>query len=189
MPITDIKDIVPLALHDLYENGCIDHPCTTCGGRSLESAFKRNIHQYKLSNPDLGNTTNKELFEEALCKMDMDQVKKYNRIVRGGFSGGRIPFWVKAIRNLRRNDQSTPKWMMYLKERQYLEYDLDFTTIYAYWLGYRLDELELVDFMIYYDRFVPEKEKNNLMNFGKSLLKQNFNASLEESISYRTGLV
>ena len=189
MPITDIKDIVPLALHDLYDNGCIDHPCTTCGGRSLESAFKRNIQQYKISNPDLVNTPDKEIFQEALCKMDMDQVKKYNRIVRGGFSGGRIPFWVKAIRNLRRNDNSTPKWMIYLKERKYLEYDLDFTTIYAYWLDYRLNELELVDFMIYYDHFVPEKEKNNLMNFGKSLLKQNFNASLEESINYRMGLV
>ena len=189
MPITDIKDIIPAALHDLYENGCIDHPCTTCGGRSLESAFKRNIQQYKLSNPDLENTLDKEIFEEALCKMDMDQVKKYNRIVRGGFSGGRIPFWVKAIRNLRRNDQSTPKWMMYLKERQYLEYDLDFTTIYAYWLGYRLDELELVDFMIYYDRFIPDDKKDYLMSTGKSLLKLNYNASLEESISYRMGLV
>jgi len=189
MPITDIKDIVPAALHNLYENGCIDHPCTTCGGRSLESAFKRNIQQYKLSNPDLENTPDKEIFEEGLCKMDMDEVKKYDRIVRGGFSGGRIPFWVKAIRNLRRNDQSTPKWMIYLKERQYLEYDLDFTTIYAYWLEHRLDELELVDFMIYYDRFIPENKKDYLMNTGKSLLKQNFNASLEESINYRMGLV
>lgn len=189
MPITDIKDIVPAALHDLYDNGCIDHPCTTCGGRSLESAFKRNIQQYKLSNPDLVNTPDKEIFEEALCKMDMDQVKKYNRIVRGGFSGGRIPFWVKAIRNLRRNDKSIPKWMIYLKERQYLEYDLDFTTIYAYWLENCLDELELVDFMIYYDQFVPKNKKNNLMNTGKSFLTQNYNASLEESINYRMGLV
>ena len=106
MPITDIKDIVPAALHDLYDNGCIDHPCTTCGGRNLESAFKRNIQQYKLLNPDLENTPDKEIFEEALCKMNMDKVKKYNRIVRGGFSGGRIPFWVKAIRNLRRMNRS-----------------------------------------------------------------------------------
>ena len=43
--------------------------------------------------------------------------------------------------------------------------------------------------MIYYDRFVPEDKKNYLMNIGKSLLKQNYNASLEESISYRMGLV
>ena len=109
--------------------------------------------------------------------------------MRGGFSGGRIPFWVKAIRNLRRNDQSNPKWMIYLKERQYLEYDLDFTKIYAYWLKHRLEELELVDFMIYYDRFIPNDKKVYLMNTGKSLLKKNYNASLEESISYRMGLV
>ena len=90
---------------------------------------------------------------------------------------------------MRRNDQSTPKLMMYLKERKYLEYALDFTTIYTHWLDYRLDELELVDFMIYYDRFIPEDKKDYLMDTGKSLLKQNYNASLEESISYRTGLV
>ena len=73
--------------------------------------------------------------------------------------------------------------------RKYLEYDLDFTKIYAYWLEYRLDELELVDFMIYYDRFVPENKKDYLMDTGKSLLKQNYNTSLVESISIRMGLV
>ena len=78
---------------------------------------------------------------------------------------------------------------MYLKKRQYLEYDLDFATIYAYWLDCRLDELELVDFMIYYDQFVPKNKKNNLMNTGKSLLKKNYNQSLEESITYKMGLV
>ena len=43
--------------------------------------------------------------------------------------------------------------------------------------------------MIYYDRFVPENKKDYLMSAGKSLLKQNYNASLEESISYKMGLV
>ena len=80
--------------HDLYDNGCIDYHVR---GAKFRAAFKRNIQQYKLSNPDLENTPDKEIFEEALCKMDMDKVKKYNRIVRGGFSGGRIPFWVKAF--------------------------------------------------------------------------------------------
>ena len=185
----NIKDIVPAVLHDLYEGGCIDHPCTTCLGRSLESAFKNNILKFKLKNLAVVKTTDKVIFEEALCTMDMNEVKKYNRIEKGGFWGGRIPFWVKAIRNLRRNDPNSPKWLIYLKERKYLEYDLDFTKIYSYWLEYRLDELELVDFMIYYDRFVPENKKDYLMDTGKSLLKQNYNASLEESISYRMGLV
>jgi len=189
MPITDIKDIVPLALHDLYENGCIDHPCTTCGGRSLESAFKRNIQKFKLSNPNLENTSDKEIFEEALCKMDMDQVKKYNRIVRGGFSGGRIPFWVKAIRNLRRNDQSTPKWMIYLKEKQYLEYDLDFSKIYKFWIDNRLHEIELLDFMLYYDSFVKEDKKDYLLKKAKTILKDNYNQSLVETLALRTEII
>ena len=189
MTPTNIKDIVPSALSDLYKGGCIDHPCTTCLGRSLEAAFKDRILMFKLRNLDLVKTPDKEIFEEALCTMDMNKVKKYDRIEKGGFWGGRIPFWVKAIRNLRRNDSNSPKWLIYLKERKYLEYDLDFTKIYAYWLEYRLDELELVDFMIYYDRFVPENKKDYLMNTGKSLLKQNYNESLEESISYRMGLV
>ena len=189
MPITDIKDIVPLALHDLYENGCIDHPCTTCGGRSLESAFKRNIQQYKLSNLELKNTPDKEIFEEALCKMDLDKVTKYNRIVRGGFSGGRIPFWVKAIRNLRRNDQSTPKWMIYLKEKQYLEYDLDFSKIYKFWIDNRLHEIELLDFMLYYDSFVKEDKKDYLLKKAKTILKDNYNQSLVETLALRTEII
>ena len=189
MTPTDIKDIVPSALNELYKGGCIDHPCTTCLGRSLEAAFKDRILMFKLRNLDLVKIPDKEIFEEALCNMDMNKVKKYDRIEKGGFWGGRIPFWVKAIRNLRRNDSNSPKWLIYLKERRYLEYDLDFTKIYSYWLEYRLDELELVDFMIYYDRFVPENKKDYLINAGRSLLTQNYNASLEESISYRMGLV
>ena len=189
MTPTDIKDIVPAALQDLYNGGCIDHPCTTCSGRSLETVFKNNILKFKLHNLDLVKTPDKEIFEKALCKMDMNKVKKYDRIVKGGFWGGRIPFWVKAIRNLRRNDFNYPKWLIYLKERKYLEYDLEFKKIYSYWLEYRLDELELVDFMIYYDSFVPENKKDYLMSTGKLLLKQNYNKSLEESISYRLGLV
>ena len=187
--IQEIEDVAPFSLKELNDHGCIDHPCTTCGGLSLESVFKRKIQEFRFCNPMLKNIPDQEIFEEALCKMDMHKVKKYSRRVRGGFWGGWIPFWVKAIRNLRRNDQSTPKWMIYLRERQYLEYDLDFKKIYGYWLKYRLDELELVDFMIYYDKFVPENRKNYLMNIGKSLLKQNYNPSLEETISYRMGLV
>ena len=56
-------------------------------------------------------------------------------------------------------------------------------------MGHRLDEPELLDFIIFYDDFVPEDKKDYIMSVGKSLLKQNYNQSLEETINYRMGLV
>ena len=189
MTPTNIKDIVPSALSDLYKGGCIDHPCTTCLGRSLEAAFKNSIVSFKLSNLDLIKTPDKEIFEEALCTMDMNKVKKYDRIEKGGFWGGRIPFWVKAIRNLRRNDSNSPKWLIYLKERKYLEYELNFSKIYKYWIDNRLHEIELLDFMLYYDRFVPEDKKDYLLKKAKTIVKNNYNQSLVETLACRTGII
>ena len=189
MTPTNIKDIVPSALSDLYKGGCIDHPCTTCLGRSLESAFKENIFEFKFNNLNIRKKSDKEIFEEALCKMDMNKVKKYDRIEVGGFSGGRIPFWVKAIRNLRRNDNNSPKLLIYLKERKYLDFELNFSKIYKYWIDNRLHEIELLDFMLYYDRFVPEDKKDYLLKKAKTILKNNYNLSLVETLACRNGII
>ena len=189
--IKEIKNLVPLSIKILFESRtCIDHPCSTCAAHNLEKTFLDIITSYKFFlNKQNRNKSDKEIFEEALCKMDMNQVKKFDKKVRGGFYGGWIPFWVKVIRNLRRNDPKSPKWLIFLEERKFINFNLDFTKIYSYWLKNKLNDLELIDFMIYYDRFVPEDKKIDIMKIGKSLVKENFNESLNESISYRLGLI
>ena len=185
-----IENIVPLAVKQLERTKtCIDHPCTTCAAKNMESVFMDYIRSYIYENPDLKNKSHKEIFEEALCKMDMNKLKNINKIVKGGFYGGWIPYWVKVIRNLQRNDESNPSWLIFLKERKFLDFSLDFSKIYNYWISHRLNEAELVDFIIYYDRFVPNNKKSFLISIGKKLLKKNYSSSLEETLSYKTGLV
>ena len=60
MQLINIGDIVPLSLRELYEGGCIDHPCTTCNGRSLESSFKRNIQKFRICNLISKETSDKD---------------------------------------------------------------------------------------------------------------------------------
>ena len=65
---------MPFFSKELNDHGCIDHPCTTCGGRSLESVFKRKIQEFRFCN-QIKNIPDQEIFEEALCKMNMHKVK------------------------------------------------------------------------------------------------------------------
>ena len=188
--IGDIKNIVPLAVKELEKtNTCIDHPCTTCAAKNMERTFLHYINSYIQENPDLKNISRKKIFEEALCKMDMEQLKKINKKVIGGFYGGQIPFWVKVIRNLSRNDKTNPRWLIFLQHYSFLDFDLNFKRIYKYWINNCLNEIELLDFMIYYDRFVPKDKKEYLVNEAKTMLKNNYNRSLVETLAWRSGVI
>jgi len=194
MPITDIKDIVPRAIQTLQEsNSCLTYFCGTCASRPFESAFINALDSYIAEHEELELTGDDHgsVMEEALCKMDMNAVKQFTKKDPSHkFGGPLLPWWVKVLKGLTRNDINSDKWSneTWMKVTL-IRFKLDFTKIYAYWMEHRLDEPELLDFIIFYDDFVPEDKKDYIMSVGKSLLKQNYNQSLEETINYIMGLV
>ena len=176
------KYLIPLTVLRLMNTkACIAWPCTTCGGQALE---RETINQLKLFlekeslEPNKGML--KKTFIDAMFNIDMKSMTALNETTdtsTAPYSGSYLSYWRVYLRNIAKNDIS--------KKSERLTFNFDYKEIYNYWINNRLDEIDLVDFMIFYNQYVPDNLRRNLYEAGEKLNKNNEHKSLGETLEYK----
>ena len=156
----DTSFLIPLIVFELMKKkSCIGWPCTTCGGVDLEKETLKQIKIYlNKQNKEENNNDIKKIFIEAMCELDMDKMKALNELTDTStamYSGSYLPYWSVYLRNIAKNDVR--------KKSDRLTFLFDYKEIYTYWIKHRLNEIDLVDFMIFYNEFVPTNLKKQLL--------------------------
>ncbi len=186
-----IEEILPnAALSLMSKNTCIAWPCTTCGGAELEKEILLHLNNFLINSDNFkqayemdANKILKELFIKALCKIDMNlmlKAKKEVETTTAPFSGSFLPLWAVFLRNISKNDISYKS-----TSKNRLSFHFNYEKVYTYWIINRIDEMALIDFMVFYDKFVPELLKSTLMNKAEEMLKKTNSRSLRETLNYR----
>ena len=174
--------IIPLAVFQLMQKkACIAWPCTTCGGKALETETLNQLNLY-IQNESLEPSKEilKRIFIDAMCNIDMKSMTALNETTdtsTAPYSGSYLSYWSVYLRNIAKNDIS--------KKSERLTFNFDYKEIYNYWINNRLDEIDLVDFMIFYNQYVPDNLRGNLYEAGEKLNKSNEHKSLSETLEYK----
>ena len=174
--------IIPLAVFQLMQKkACIAWPCTTCGGKALETETLNQLNLY-IQNESLEPSKEilKRIFIDAMCNIDMKSMTALNETTdtsTAPYSGSYLSYWSVYLRNIAKNDIS--------KKSERLTFNFEYKEIYNYWINNRLDEIDLVDFMIFYNQYVPDNLRRNLYEAGEKLNKNNEHKSLGETLEYK----
>ena len=178
-----IKEIIPNIIFELMsKKTCIAWPCTTCGGYALEKETLKQLNFFiEEENLEPNTEILQQVFIEAMCRIDMKSMTAFNETTdtsTAPFSGSYLPYWSVYLRNIAKNDVR--------KKSDRLTFLFDYKEIYTYWIKHRLNEIDLVDFMIFYNEFVPTNLKKQLFLAGQELARNN-HPSLSETLKHKKG--
>ena len=177
-----VENLIPITTFNLMiKKSCIGWPCTTCGGRELEKETIKQLKIFNKKNKLISAQSNlKNIFIEAMCKVDMKQMsalKEMTETSTAPYSGSMLPYWSVYLKNISKND------ITHKSER--LTFSFDYKEIYTYWINNRLNEIDLVDFMIFYNQYVPKTHREKLFKAGLKLVSLEDHKSLKETLKYR----